>query len=62
VTVGHVVAQVVVAAIAVLVVGMATLSFSVVLSWAAGIAVAVFLAIVLGALLGVVPWRLDPRR
>jgi hypothetical protein len=24
--------------------------------------VAVFLAIVLGALLGVVPWRLDPRR
>jgi hypothetical protein len=41
---------------------MATLIFSVVLSWAAGIAVAVFLAIVLGALLGVVPWRLDPRR
>jgi len=62
VTVGHVVAQAVVAAIAVPVVGMATLIFSVVLSWAAGIAVAVFLAIVLGALLGVVPWRLDPRR
>jgi hypothetical protein len=60
--VGHVVAQIVIAAIAVLVVGMATLIFSVVVSWTAGIVVAAFLVIVLGALLGVVPTRLDPER
>jgi len=62
VTVGHVVAQVVIAAIAVLVVGMASLIFSVVVNWTAGIAVAVFLVIVLGVLLGVLPKRLDPER
>ena len=59
--VGHVAAQVVIVAIAVLVVGMVTLIFSVVVSWGAGIVVAVFLVVVLGALLGVVPQRLDPR-
>jgi ABC-type multidrug transport system fused ATPase/permease subunit len=59
--VGHVVAQIVIAAIAVLVVGMVTLIFSVVVSWGAGIGVAVFLVVVLGALLGVVPKRLDRR-
>jgi hypothetical protein len=59
--VGHVVAQIVIAAIAVLVVGMVTLIFSVVVNWGAGIGVAVFLVVVLGALLGVVPNRLDPR-
>jgi hypothetical protein len=62
VRVGHVVAQIVIAAIAVLVVGMATLIFSVVVSWTAGIVVAAFLVVVLGALLGVVPTRLDPER
>jgi hypothetical protein len=61
VEVGHLVAQVVIAAIAVLVVGMATLIFSVVAGWTAGIVVAAFLALVLGLLLGVLPHRLDPR-
>ena len=61
VEVGHLVAQVVIAAIAVLVVGMATLSFSVVAGWTAGILVAAFLTVVLGFLLGVLPQRLDPR-
>jgi hypothetical protein len=61
VEVGHLVAQVVIAAIAVLVVGMATLIFSVVAGWTAGIVVAAFLALVLGLLLGVFPHRLDPR-
>jgi hypothetical protein len=61
VEVGHLVAQVVIAAIAVLVVGMATLIFSVVAGWMAGIVVAAFLALVLGLLLGVFPHRLDPR-
>lgn len=62
VRVGHVVAQIVIAAIAVLVVGMATLIFSVVVSWTAGIVVAAFLVVVLGVLLGVLPSRLDPGR
>lgn len=62
VRVGHVVAQIVMAAIAVLVVGMATLIFSVVVSWTAGIVVAAFLVVVLGVLLGVLPSRLDPGR
>jgi ABC-type multidrug transport system fused ATPase/permease subunit len=60
VQVGHLVAQIVIAAIAVLVVGMATLIFSVVAGWTAGIVVAAFLAVVLGSLLGVLPERLDP--
>jgi hypothetical protein len=58
--VGHVVAQLVVAAIAVLVVGMGALIFSVVVNWTAGILVAVFLVVVLGTLIGVVPNRLEP--
>ncbi len=62
VRVGHVVAQIVIAAIAVIVVGMATLIFSVVVSWTAGIVVAAFLVVVLGVLLGVLPSRLDPGR
>jgi hypothetical protein len=61
VEVGHLVAQVVIAAIAVLVVGMATLIFSLVAGWTAGLLVAAFLALVLGLLLGVLPQRLDPR-
>lgn len=61
VEVGHLVAQVVIAAIAVLVVGMASLIFSVVAGWTAGIVVAAFLTVVLGLLLGVLPERLDPR-
>ena len=51
-----------IAAIAVLMVGMATLIFSVVVSWTAGIVVAAFLVVVLGVLLGVLPSRLDPGR
>jgi hypothetical protein len=61
VEVGHLVAQVVIAAIAVLVVGMATLIFSVVAGWTAGIVVAALLTVVLGFLLGVFPELLDPR-
>jgi hypothetical protein len=60
VRVGHVLSQFVIAGVAVLVTGTATLIFSVVISWTAGIVVAAFLVIVLGALLGVVPTRLDP--
>ena len=59
---GHVVTQIVIAAIAVLIVGMATLIFSVVVSWTAGIVVAAFLVVVLGVLLGVLPSRLGPGR
>jgi hypothetical protein len=61
VEVGHLVAQAVIVAIGLLVVGMATLIFSVVASWAAGIAVGVVLAVVLVVVLGVLPNRLDPR-
>jgi hypothetical protein len=59
--VGHVMVQVVMAAIAVLVVGMSLLIFSVVVSWTAGFVAAAALAVVLAVLLVVVPWRLDPR-
>jgi hypothetical protein len=61
VAVGHVIAQVVIAAVAVLVTGTATLIFSVVASWTAGILVALGLAVVLSVLLGVVPQRIQPR-
>lgn len=61
VAVGHVVSQIVIAAVAVLVTGIATLIFSVVINWGAGLGVAAFLVIVLGALLGVIPNRLQPR-
>jgi membrane protein YdbS with pleckstrin-like domain len=58
---GHVVSQIVVAAVALLVTGIATLIFSVVVSWSAGIAVAAFLVVALGVMLGVIPRRLEPR-
>jgi len=61
VAVGHVVSQVVIAAVALLVIGTATLIFSVVAGWSAGILVAVGLALVLGFLLGVMPRRIEPR-
>jgi hypothetical protein len=61
VSVGHVVSQVVIAAVAVLVTGTATLIFSVVLDWTAGILVALGLTLVLGTLLGVIPRRFEPR-
>jgi hypothetical protein len=60
VEVGHLVAQFVIVAIAVLVVVMSTLIFSVVAGWTAGLIVAAALVVVLGVLLGVVPQRLDP--
>jgi hypothetical protein len=55
VRVGHVVSQLVIAGVAVLVTGTATLIFSVVAGWAAGIAVAACLVVVLGLLLGPFP-------
>jgi hypothetical protein len=61
VEVGHVLSQVVIVAIALMVDGAATLIFSVVVDWTAGLIVAVALAVVLGVLLGVVPRRLEPR-
>jgi len=61
VAVGHVVSQAVIGAVAVLVTGTATLIFSVVVSWTAGMLVALGLAVVLGTLLGVVPQRFQPR-
>jgi len=61
VAVGHVVSQVVIAAVALLVIGTATLIFSVVAGWTAGVLVAVGLALVLGVLLGVMPRRIEPR-
>jgi hypothetical protein len=59
VEVGHVLSQVVIVGVAVLVTGTATLIFSVVLSWTAGIVVAACLAVVLAFLLGVVPKHFD---
>jgi hypothetical protein len=55
------VGQVVIAAVALLVIGTATLIFSVVAGWTAGVLVAVGLALVLGVLLGVMPRRIEPR-
>lgn len=60
VEVGHLFSQVVIAAIAVLIAGTATLIFSVVVSWPAGFAAGAGLAVVLAALLAVVPRALDP--
>jgi hypothetical protein len=60
VRVGHLMIQVVMAAIALLIVGMATLIFSVVVSWPAGLIAGFALAVVLGALLALVPHRLKP--
>ena len=61
VAMGHVMIQVVMTAIALLIVGMAVLIFSVVSSWLAGWIAGGGLAIVLACLLGAVPKRLAPR-
>jgi hypothetical protein len=60
VRVGHVMIQVVMAAIAVLILGMTVLIFSVVASWTAGAIAGAGLAVVLAVLLGVLPKRLEP--
>jgi len=59
--VGHVVSQVVIGAVALLVTGIATLIFAVVVSWPAGILVAAGLTVVLVTLLGVIPRRIESR-
>jgi hypothetical protein len=61
VEVGHVLSQVVIAAIAVLIAGTATLIFSVVAGWTAGAWAGGCLAVVLVTLLGVVPRALEPK-
>jgi hypothetical protein len=61
VAVGHIMIQVVMGAIALLIVGMAVLIFSVVSSWLAGSIAGGGLAIVLAGLLGAVPRRFAPR-
>jgi len=61
VEVGHLLSQVVIGAIALLLIGMGTLIFSVVLDWTAGIIAGVCLTVVLAGLLAVIPNRLEPR-
>jgi hypothetical protein len=61
VAVGHVLSQVVIAAIALLIVGTVTLIFSVVTSWTVGFVAGGGVAVVLTSLLGVVPRVLEPR-
>jgi hypothetical protein len=58
---GHLLIQAVMAAIALLIVGMSVLIFSVVTSWGAGLVAGAALAVVLSLLLAVVPERLAPR-
>lgn len=58
---GQVLSQVVIAAVAALIVGTSALIFSVVLGWTAAFVAAAALAAVLVTLLGVVPRRLEPR-
>jgi hypothetical protein len=58
---GHVLSQVVIAAVAVLIVGTSMLIFSVVVSWTAAFVAGAALAVVLVTLLAVVPRRLEPR-
>ena len=58
---GQVLSQVVIAAVAVLIVGTSVLIFSVVIGWTAGLAAGAAMALVLGTLLGVVPRHLEPR-
>jgi hypothetical protein len=58
---GHVLSQVVIGAVALLIVGTSMLIFSVVVSWTAGLVAGAGLAVVLVTLLGVVPRRLEPR-
>jgi Na+/melibiose symporter-like transporter len=57
---GQVLSQVVIAAVAVLIVGTSVLIFSVVVSWTAGLVAGAALAAVLTTLLGVVPRHLEP--
>jgi hypothetical protein len=59
VAVGHVLVQVVMGAVALLIVGMSVLIFSVVATWAAGLLAGAGLAVALGLLLGVVPRRMQ---
>lgn len=59
--VGHVVSQIVIALVALLVIGIAALIFSVVLDATAAIVVTVGLVVVLGALLWLVPRQVDRR-
>ena len=61
VAVGHVLIQVVMAAVALLIVGMSVLIFSVVATWTAGLLAGAGLAVALGLLLGVVPRRMKER-
>jgi len=61
VAVGHVMIQVVMGGIGLLIVGMGTLIFAVVVSWPAGLLAGGVLAVVLALLLVLVPWRLEPR-
>jgi nitrate reductase gamma subunit len=61
IAVGHVMIQIVMAAVAVLIVGMTVLIFSVVADWTSGLVAGVCLAVVLGVLLVVVPKSLQPR-
>ena len=56
---GQVLSQVVIAAVAVLIVGTAVLIFSVVLSWTAAFVAGAGLAVVLVTLLGVIPRRIE---
>jgi hypothetical protein len=60
VTVGHVLSQVVIVAIALLISGTVTLIFSVVVSWTAGFVAGAVVAAVLATLLGVLPRWLEP--
>jgi hypothetical protein len=61
VRVGHVMIQVVMSAIAVLILGMTVLIFSVVASWTVAAIAGAGLAVVLAVLLGVLPNRFEPR-
>jgi hypothetical protein len=58
---GQVLSQVVIAAVAVLIVGTSVLIFSVVIDWTAGLLAGAAMALVLGTLLGVLPRHLEPR-
>jgi hypothetical protein len=59
--VGHVMIQVVMGAVALMIVGMVVLIFSVVATWSAGLIAGIALAVVLGALLVLVPAGLARR-
>ncbi len=61
VDVGHVMIQVVMGAVALMIVGMVVLIFSVVATWSAGLIAGIALAVVLGALLVLVPAGLARR-